>query len=98
MTALPPLDPAAPPGTPRPRLHIWEGWILGIIVVFAGALRLLAIFDDFWFDEIWSWEIVRQLKSPLDVLTLPQAQSDNNHPLNTLFMYLIGPNQLSWPI
>ena len=62
-------------------------------VVLGAALRLLATRTDFWLDEIWSWKIAtRVIHSPLQALTRPEAQSDNNHPLNTVFMYLIGPD------
>jgi hypothetical protein len=58
-------------------------------------LRLLPCSNAFWFDEIWSWQISRVVTSPLQILTNPLAQTDNNHPLNTLWMYLIG-NTSSW--
>lgn len=65
------------------------------ILFFACLLRLAASFNAFWFDEIWSWEISRTVHSAWQILTLPLAWSDNNHPLNTLWMYLIG-NTSSW--
>jgi hypothetical protein len=59
-------------------------------------LRLLPCFNAFWFDEIWSWQISRVVTSPLQILTNPLAQSDNNHPLNTLWMYLVGDTSQWW--
>lgn len=68
-----------------------------IFLLFAPLLlRILPINNAFWFDEIWSWQIAQVVKSPLEILTNPLAQTDNNHPLNTLWMYLIGDAHLSW--
>ena len=53
------------------------------------VMRVPGIAQDFWFDEAWSWLLVQQLvASPLDVLT--RVHVDNNHPLNSLFLYLFG--------
>lgn len=65
------------------------------IVVLAAAVRLAASGGDFWLDEIWSWTFARQAASALDVFT--RFPHDNNHLLNTLFLYLLG-EQRSWVI
>lgn len=52
-----------------------------------GILRLLAAFGDFYVDEIWSFYFARQLNSPFDVFAL---NHDNNHILNTLYLYIVG--------
>jgi hypothetical protein len=52
-----------------------------------GLLRLLAAFGDFYVDEIWSFYFARQMKSVLDVFSL---NHDNNHILNTLYLYIVG--------
>jgi hypothetical protein len=58
------------------------------------ALRLPGMFHDFWFDEAWSSLLVREyIASPLDILTL--LHIDNNHPLNSWFLYALG-HQPSW--
>jgi hypothetical protein len=69
--------------------------ILLVIIVVASVLRLAGMFDDFWLDEIWSYEIAQRIGNPLDLLLVPVARSDNNHPLNTLWLWLLGP-QPNW--
>jgi hypothetical protein len=69
--------------------------ILAMLIVIAAVLRLGGMFDDFWLDEIWSYYISQNLARPWDVLLSPAARSDNNHPLNTLFLWLAG-NQPQW--
>jgi len=51
-------------------------------------LRLKGVFTAFWLDEIWSLKLVRDLGSPLEVVT--GLHIDNNHILNSLYMYMIG--------
>jgi Dolichyl-phosphate-mannose-protein mannosyltransferase len=58
---------------------------VGIIAV---TLRIRAAFNDLWMDEIWSIELVRELHSALGVFT--QTHHDNNHYLNSLFIYFFG--------
>ena len=53
------------------------------------------MFHDFWLDEVWSYLIVRGLTSPLEVLT--RAHIDNNHPLNSWFLYALG-DQTAWVV
>jgi hypothetical protein len=65
--------------------------LLGIIAV---ALRIHAAFNDLWMDEIWSIELVRGLHSALGVFT--QTHHDNNHYLNSLFIYFLG-QRGDWP-
>lgn len=64
-------------------------FFLSVAVLGAGALlRALAIRNDFWQDEIWSWNFVSQLRSVVEIFTSPPF--DNNHPLNTFFIWIIG--------
>lgn len=65
------------------------------IVGLGALLRLPGLFDDFWLDEIWSYRIARELRGPLDLLLSPVGRSDNNHPLNTLLVWLMG-EQAHW--
>lgn len=62
-----------------------------LVVAFCLALfavmRLLAATGDFYVDEIWSFFFARQFSSPLDALRL---NHDNNHVLNTLYLYFLG--------
>jgi len=69
--------------------------VLCTLVVAAGVLiRVRAAFNDLWMDEIWSLELVRELHSALGVFT--QTHHDNNHYLNSLFIYFLGQHG-NWP-
>jgi hypothetical protein len=78
-------------------LSRWNRWISGTclalagLVVLAVALRLAASNTLLWLDEIWSLEFASQASSPLAILT--QIKHDNNHFLNTFFLYLTGPER-----
>jgi hypothetical protein len=89
-------DPAASPMMPRrSRGTSWVGAVA--LIVFVGALlRLPGIFTDFWLDEIWSFRIARQLHSIKDLIFSPDARIDNNHLLNTWFLYVIGQPKDWW--
>ncbi len=65
------------------------GAALGIAVAAFAALRLACLRNDLWLDEIWSLQLVGLVHSPLQILT--RLQSENNHPLNSLWLYLLGP-------
>jgi hypothetical protein len=76
----------------------WKGWTAVLLIATLGALlRLPLLWSNFWFDEIWSWEIAAQLEDPADVFTASSARIDNNHPLITLWMMLMGKNA-PWPM
>ncbi len=51
-------------------------------------LRLLCCFGDLWFDEIWSLRLTESVSNPGDVIG--GVTHDNNHPLNTWWMWLVG--------
>src|SRR5262245_41533068 len=73
------------------RVAVIAGYVaVAIAITLAVVLRFGASFDQFWLDEIWSWMMAVQLKSPLEVIT--RLHHDNNHHLNTLVLYLIGKN------
>jgi len=66
-----------------------------IALVSAGVLaRVWGLQTDFWLDEVWSYDLARGLHSPLEVLT--SLHHSNNHHLNTLFLYLLGPDLPHW--
>jgi hypothetical protein len=52
------------------------------------ALIVAAAVGDLWLDEIWSIEIVRAASGPMEIFT--RFHHDNNHVLNTLFLWLVG--------
>lgn len=68
--------------------------ICGVIFLAAAALRFLGLFNDLWLDEIWSLALSTTATSPLDIFT--KIHQDNNHYLNTLFLYLLG-DWGNWP-
>jgi hypothetical protein len=72
----------------------WMPAILGGLVAGFAVVRLLGVFNDLWLDEIWSVRMVEAIKSPLEILTT--LRHDNNHPLNSLFIYCLLPTQADW--
>src|SRR5437868_2306213 len=74
---------------PRRRSSEWAFVaVCAVVVAAAGALRVAAGRDAFWVDEIMSWRFARAMPHALAVFY--GIRSDNNHHLNTLWMYLIG--------
>jgi hypothetical protein len=67
--------------------------ILFLAFITGGMLRFLSSTDNLWFDEIWSVNFVRSMQSSWDVLTI---NHDNNHILNTLYLYYFGYGDV-WP-
>ena len=69
---------------------------LAAIMVLGGALRLAASSGDLWLDEVWTLQdFVAKAKSPVDIFLKPEFHHDNNHWLNTLWMYAMG-TEASW--
>lgn len=62
---------------------------LGLIAL-AAALRICASYNDFWFDEIWSWKFATETKSLWQIAT--RIRHDNNHILNTWILHLLPPD------
>jgi len=64
-------------------------------IILVGAwLRLRGAFGEMWFDEIWSYNIAMGLESWHEAFW--KQPKDNNHPLNTLWLYLMGPGREMW--
>jgi hypothetical protein len=64
-----------------------------LALLFAFALLLAAASGDLWLDEIWSIDLASKVGTPWDIFAT--LHHDNNHPLNTLYLYLLGaPNAL----
>jgi len=59
---------------------------LGALVTLGAALRVALARGDLWLDELWSLSFARQITWPWEVLTA--LHHDNNHPLNTLALFL----------
>lgn len=58
------------------------------ILVAAIALRILAARGTLWLDELWSLMLIDEAKARHDLFWILSA--DNNHYLNTLYLYLVG--------
>lgn len=68
---------------------------IGALIVLAIGffVRLRLLNTDLSIDEIWSLRLASTMQSPFDVFTL---HSDNNHYLNTLWLYTLGTTQAFW--
>jgi hypothetical protein len=62
--------------------------LAGLFLVIALAIRIRGALNDLWLDEIWSLKLAGQISSPLQVFT--KIHQDNNHYLNTLWLYIGG--------
>jgi len=59
----------------------------GFLFVFSGLIVYCAR-GDLWFDEIWSIKADESATWVVEIFT--RFKHDNNHPLNTLYIYLVG--------
>ncbi|TSC57116.1 MAG: hypothetical protein Greene041662_1065 [Candidatus Peregrinibacteria bacterium Greene0416_62] len=55
------------------------------------AVRIVAAFQPLWLDEIWSMMFLDRIEHAWDVLSIHHL---NNHPLNTLYLWLLGPSRM----
>ena len=72
-------------------------FLIGLCALVAAAsavVRVRAAINDLWLDEIWSLHLARSISSPFAVLT--GIHHDNNHYLNTLFLYFFREHG-NWP-
>jgi hypothetical protein len=75
--------PGSRPGTAALlRPATWLSLLLG------AALIVLAARGDLWLDELWSLSFARKAQAAQDIFL--RIHHDNNHPLNTLFLYVTG--------
>lgn len=81
------MDPAETVAGAKSRRTFWIA--ASVLLALSAVIRLAAMFGDLAIDEIWSWALLNYMRRPIDVLAI---KHDNNHPFNTLVMYLIGPN------
>lgn len=68
--------------------------LCSLFLAVAVILRLLASFSEFWLDEIWSWNLAQEIKSFTEILSA--LHHDNNHPINTAWLMLVGTNAPVW--
>ncbi|MHB1311236.1 MAG: ArnT family glycosyltransferase, partial [Gemmatimonadaceae bacterium] len=98
MTATPtvPPSPLSPPAPASRRTHQGSsGPELWLLCALLSLLILAAARGDLWLDEVWSLEMARRARSMGDIFL--RLKHDNNHPVNTLFLYLMGPQEhLGW--
>jgi len=68
-----------------------KAWlILLALLATGGLLRLLCSFNDLWFDEIISVELASRMTGWHGIFS--EFRYDNNHYLNTAWVYMLGPN------
>lgn len=65
-----------------------------VFFAFSAAWRIAAARNDLWFDEIISVRLAGLMSGWLGVFT--EFRYDNNHYLNTLWVYALGLNQSPW--
>ena len=73
-------------------------WLVVLLtVLLAAALRWPALSTDFWLDEIWSLGFAQHeaVTSVRGIFTHPDLNHDNNHLLNTVWLYWVG-NPEGW--
>jgi hypothetical protein len=89
--------PAPPPPkvapVPAPRALDLRLAIVAVVAL-AALVRLAATWNDLWLDEIWTLNLLGTLHSPLEILT--SLHHDNNHVLNSFFLYLLKPLGSDW--
>jgi len=69
--------------------------VLAVLIVALGVgLRVQSAQGDLWQDEIWSLNLAATMSAWHEVFW--NVIHDNNHPLNTLYLYLAGPDQAPW--
>ena len=61
--------------------------LLAVLVVLAAVVRVIATHNDLWLDELISLRIANAVKTPWQIFS--NVHSDNNHYLNTLFLYFV---------
>jgi hypothetical protein len=62
--------------------------ILGVGLLLCATLIFVAARGDLWLDEVWSIFFAESARSPWDILSL--YKHDNNHVLNTFYLYVVG--------
>ena len=86
--------PSQPGGQAHRPSRFWRATVpLVVLAVTAVGLRLAAARGDLVLDEIWSWLIASQAESAWQIFVMPV---DNNHILNTLVLYALGPKAPLW--
>jgi hypothetical protein len=69
-------------------------WSLAAIVLASLILRALCATGELWLDEILTLHLIRGIRYPWEILT--SVHHDNNHLLNSLWMWSCGETAPSW--
>lgn len=69
----------------------WQTCLTVAILVLATILRWSVSENDLWLDEVWSVDTAVAVHSPVEILTA--IHHDNNHYLNTFWLWCCGPQQ-----
>ncbi len=70
-----------------------DAWILiavALIVLAGLSVRVGGLFTEMWIDEIWTLGWGFRATSVINLVTAYFFMHDNNHPLNSAYIYLIG--------
>ena len=87
--------PAPPPPKVAPASRAIDLRIpIAVVIGLAALVRLAATWNDLWLDEIWSLNLLGPLHSPIEIVT--SLHHDNNHVLNSVFLYLLRPLGSDW--
>jgi hypothetical protein len=62
--------------------------LTGVTILLSAAAIITAARGDLWLDEVTSLSVAGKAQNFLEIFTI--FHYDNNHPLNTLFLYLAG--------
>jgi hypothetical protein len=94
MTLLLPASVTPPHGRSVDRRPRWAVAAVAVATAVGLALRIAAAGGDLGHDELYSLALATRLASVGDAFWgLPH---DNNHPLNTAFLAMLGPGRASW--
>jgi len=66
-----------------------RAWI-AVCILGGLVLRIIGARGDLWQDEIWTFSLLGTVSSPLGIFL--DMSADNNHFLNTLYLYFVGPD------
>lgn len=78
------------PVAPEPALLPW----IAAIVIGGAAIRFACLFGDLWLDEIRSLDLLSTIHAPAEIFQV--LTHDNNHPLNSVFLYELGHVHWEW--
>lgn len=71
-----------------PAVPLWAG--VFVIVLLGTALRLAGASGDLALDEIWTFQLLGRIDSIDQIFW--RISHDNNHYLNSVYLYLVGPD------